>query len=371
MNVTKRTHDIVSGVSDLETLFELKNFPVFQGCVDQPQSEDLIHDLKFAISRGTGMVQSTELLPLDIIYQSEHSPGAVGTLWMDHHRAFAKFIYEFNPSSVFEIGGSHGILSELYHNHNDAIDWTIIEPAPVDNPNLRAKLIKGFFDEDTELFQDMIVHSHVLEHIYNPSSFFKALASRPVGSKMCFSIPDLRTHIEQFYTNALSFEHTYFCTDEFVEYWLALSGYKILKKQHFKDHSVFYATERAHVTPKQIPNSYDKNRALFSKFWQHHTENIKQLNEQISKIHAPVFLFGAHIFSQFMLSAGLDKNRIQCILDNSPSKQNKRLYGTDLFVKSPLILKDLDCAVILRAGSYNDEIRNDILQNINSNVEFL
>lgn len=370
MNVTKRTHDIVSGNNDLESLFMLANFPVFQGCVEQPQSDDLVHNLHFSISRSSGMVQSSSLLPLDVIYQSEHSPGAVGALWMEHHREFAKFISKYNPKSVFEIGGSHGILSELYHEHGD-IDWTIIEPAPVENPNLRAKLIKGFFDENTKIEQDMIVHSHVLEHIYEPTTFFKALSQRPIGAKMCFSVPALRTHIEQFHTNALSFEHTYFCTDEFIEYWLSQAGYRILEKQQFKEHSIFYSTERASTTVLSMPNSYDANRDLFNKFWDYHHSNIKELNEKLNSIHKPVFLFGAHIFSQFMLCAGLHKNRIQCLLDNNTSKQNKRLYGTDLYVKSPNILRGLDGVVILRAGSYNDEIRNDILQNINPNTEFL
>ncbi|ELV0449409.1 SAM-dependent methyltransferase, partial [Campylobacter jejuni] len=60
------------------------------------------------------------------------------------------------------------------------------------------------------------------------------------------------------------------------------------------------------------------------------------------------------------------------ILDNNPSKQEKRLYGTKFIVKSPKILKDQDDSlVILNAGIYNDEIEKDILENINNNVKVL
>jgi len=45
------------------------------------------------------------------------------------------------------------------------------------------------------------------------------------------------------------------------------------------------------------------------------------------------------------------------------------LYGTDLIVESPKILKDdMNPLVILKAGVYNNEIKNDILNNINKNT---
>ena len=85
-----------------------------------------------------------------------------------------------------------------------------------------------------------------------------------------------------------------------------------------------------------------------------------------------LYLFGAHIFSQCLISFGLNVNRIQCIIDNDFNKQNKRLYGTDLKVFSPKILsKDNDPVVILKAGVYDQEIKKDILENINSNTSFL
>ena len=52
-------------------------------------------------------------------------------------------------------------------------------------------------------------------------------------------------------------------------------------------------------------------------------------------------------------------------------KRGNRLYGTSFNVDSPKIVKDKDnVAVILKTASYNDEIKNDILCNINSSVTF-
>lgn len=370
MIVTKRTVDIVDGSQNLEFLFGLRNFPVFQGCTNQSIEKDVVHDLNFYISQSTGMVQSQELLPLDIIYQESHTPGAIGEIWLEHHNEFAKFIHRYHPSSVLEIGGAHGILSQCY-DQLELIDWTIIEPAPVPNINIRAKLVQGFFDEYTKIEADMVVHSHVLEHIYNPVNFFKALEHRPTGSLMCFSVPALEKHIHAKYTNALSFEHTYFCTEKFIEYWLSYYGYTVLEKQEFRNHSIFYSTKKDDPGLKPIPNLYHQNKELFKEFIEYHQSNVDKLNDYIKNSKSPVYLFGAHVFSQFLLSMGLDDTKIVAVLDNNPSKQGHRLYGSRLMCYSPMTLSHTeDAVVILQAGQYTEEIRKGILE-INSKVKFI
>ncbi|EDP6220670.1 SAM-dependent methyltransferase, partial [Campylobacter jejuni] len=85
-----------------------------------------------------------------------------------------------------------------------------------------------------------------------------------------------------------------------------------------------------------------------------------------------VYLFGAHLFGQYLIFQGLNAEKIINILDNNPSKQEKRLYGTKFIVKSPKILKDQDDSlVVLNAGVYNDEIEKDILENVNKNIRIL
>ena len=85
-----------------------------------------------------------------------------------------------------------------------------------------------------------------------------------------------------------------------------------------------------------------------------------------------MYLFGAHVFSQYLISFGLETDNIVSLLDNDSNKHNKRLYGTSLMCYAPSVLKDVkNPIVILRAGVYNDEIKKDILQNINFNTIFI
>ena len=68
----------------------------------------------------------------------------------------------------------------------------------------------------------------------------------------------------------------------------------------------------------------------------------------------------------------MSEKNITSILDNDITKQSKRLYGTNLLVNSPKILKnEKRPTVILKAGAYNSEIKKDILENINAKTIFL
>ena len=52
-------------------------------------------------------------------------------------------------------------------------------------------------------------------------------------------------------------------------------------------------------------------------------------------------------------------------------KQGNRLYGTSFIVESPNILnKYTKPSVILKTASYNEEIKKDIIDNINNKVIF-
>lgn len=375
MNKITRNYDIISKEQDLEHIYSFKQFPVFMGCVNQPQSEDIVSDMNWYISKSSGMIQLDPLLPLDVVYQSEHSPGTTGKAWMDHHAAFAKFINQYTPTTVYEIGGSHGILSQCCYDDNDSIKWTIIEPNPIPVENLKASVIKGFFTKDTVLPDnlDMIVHSHVLEHIYEPNEFFESLENIKPGVKMCFSIPNLKLYLERRYTNALNFEHTFYCSEEYVEWWLKKYNFKLKERYYYSDFSIFYCCVKTDTDEDiDTPSLYEENKKLFQGYLDHHIDLITDINQNIRNTTSLVYLFGAHVFSQFLLSFGLDRSRIACILDNSTLKQGKRLYGTDLFVNSPQVLKDIESPiVILRCGVFNDEIKREILENINNTTIFL
>lgn len=377
MNLIDRAVDVVTGSKNLEDLHLLPNFPVFMGTVLHPRSEDLVVDMSWSISRDSGLIQLKTLLPLDVLYQEQTTTSAVGAIWLEHHQQFAKFLSAYAPESVLELGGAHGILAKEYHDIQ-LIPWTILEPNPSPVDGCRAKFIKGFFDENfgfNEAF-DTVVHSHVFEHMYEPDKFMGHLSKfMLVGQNLIFTLPNMQVWMERNYTNCINFEHTVFLTEPYVDFLLAKHGFRLNEKQFFRDgHSIFYAATRdASVGRTALPSTlYEKNKQVYLGFVKYHEDLIKDLNSKLANSAEPVYLFGAHVFAQYLIAFGLDTRRIVGLLDNDPKKQGRRLYGTSLMVQSPQALRDLpNAGVILKAGVYNQEIKADILENINPTVVFL
>lgn len=374
----KRSSCAITGDMDLEPLDELKGFPVFMGSVDSPASQDVTADMCWSISRKSGLVQLTKLIPLDILYSESHGSGDVGRLWDLHHKAFANFTADnATPQSVLEIGGAHGRLCKEYVQLKN-IPWTIIEPNPIPVQGCSARFIKGFFDEHfrySEIF-DTVIHSHVLEHIYKPTVFMSHLSGfMRAGQKLIFSLPNMHAMLTRKYTNCINFEHTMFLTEPYVEYLLSKHGFRLATKEYFMDdHSIFYSAVRdVEVKPVILPqNLYEKNKKLYIDYVDYHKMLIADLNQKMSETTQPIYLFGAHVFAQYLLEMGLNTAKIVSLLDNDPNKQGRRLYGTKLNVSSPKVLSDVsNPIVILKAGVYNDEIKQDIMKNINKSTQFL
>lgn len=368
----ERNYSVVDS-EPLKPLITLKNFPVFFGCTDEKPEDDLFADMEWSIDKN-GVVQLSKLVPQKILYQAQHIDGC-GSTWEQYYNNFVSFIVKQNPHNVLEIGGGQGRLAEMILSKRPNLEWSIVDPNPTYNGS-NIELIRGFFDDDFEWNKplDTIVFSQVLEHAYEPEKFIAKIASLlPLGGKVIFAYPHLELWVRNKYTNALNFEHTMFLTDYFVDYLLKKNGFNIIKKVQYLDHSFFYVAEKTYLENNvSIPHGrYSEDEKIFMEFIDYHTHVVEGLNKMIDVMNNPIYLFGAHIFSQYLLCFGLKHEKIISILDNSRTKQGRRLYGTRFIVQSPEVLREHERpVVILKAGIYNDEIKKDIIENINSRTIF-
>lgn len=375
MRYIDRSQSIITGKKNLEHLYTFKNFPVFMGCVENLDGgKDLRADMSFSICKDSGIIQLNKVLPLEIVYINGHADGT-GPLWQEHYIAFAKFLRKFPIKNVLEIGGGNGAVAKHYMKGKKNVFWTILEPNPLFKGNKKIKVMKGWFDHKFKSRRkfDAIVHSHVLEHIYDPSVFIKSISKIiEKGDKHIFAVPNLYKFLIKKHTNSINFEHTIFLTEYFIDYLLKKYGFGILKKDYYLGHSIYYATEKKSPAKKiEFASKYKEYKKIFKDFIKYHKDLIKNLNSELKREEGEVYLFGAHIFSQYLFEFGLDAKKIKGILDNSPLKHNKRLYGTSFMVFSPDIIKVKEnITVILKAASYQEEIRNQLLS-INKNVRIL
>ena len=339
-------------------------------------SKDIFKDQLWSECSKCGCLQLTDLIPLDLLYAGSHND-VVGATWRRHHEDFAGFILQGTINSICEIGAAHGYLSNLLLKHKST-PYTIIEPN--ENKYIPGVVhIEGFVEENIDLISksDTIIHSHVLEHVYNPLDFLKSISEKMIsGSNMFISFPNIERLIEIDGSNALNFEHTYYLHPVQLDFIIRNLNLDIIQIRKFEQHSFFYwLQKRKSVVEFSIDYADVPNMSKFSHKWYDFWRNLEaftlQVNNIIDKNDLPTYIFGAHIFSQTLSSLGLNQDKILGVLDNSSNKQGQRLYGTPWNVFSPEVISDKDnVQVILKASHYQDEIR-DQLKELNPKVVIL
>lgn len=377
MKILKRTNSIIDENSKLEHLHTFDNVPASMACTDQDVSDDLTMNQVWDICKKTGIIQLRNLYPLEIVYKFPHNDG-VGPSWQKHNENFVNLIKKFGVNNILEIGCGSGKLAKIYLDENKKSKWYGLEPnhdyeeCQIENFTLE----RSWFNSEYKLKDnyDAIVHSNIFEHSYNPIEFLQTIRDNMDENAYHFiSVPNLYSALKNKFTNQLNFEHTIFLTEDIIDILLKKVGFKIEEKIYNEGiPTIFYCCKKTEPHDIQFPKSiYEKNKKVFQSFVNYWKQEVDSINEKIDNFDGEVYLFGAHIFSQFLIYNGLNIKRINGIIDNSELKNKKRLYGTEFSVDYPTILKDKkDVVVILKVANYADEIKNQILNEINSKTKF-
>jgi len=376
MELIERKGCVFTNSKNMEHLSTIGRFPVFLGCADDLYEKDIMVDMSWSICVDSGILQLDKFVPPSVLYSRSHGAGLVGNTWKEHRKQLAKFIGKINPASVFEIGGGEGLLATEYSKIKN-IPWAILEPNSKHNDLKNITFIRGFFDDSSfcDSDADVVVASHVFEHAHHPDNFMKHLSVLvEEGKYLILALPNMEEELRQKYTNCIMLEHTFFLTQHNIEYILSKHGFRIVETENFLDNnSVFYAAIKdSGVDTIKLINQYSENKKLYLDYIRHYESLIARLNSRLEHVDGQeVYLFGAHIFSQHLISVGLHTDSIVSVLDNDVNKQGRRLYGSTLRVDSPERLRGKkNPIVILFAAGYNEEIKQGILNNINNSVVF-
>lgn len=219
--------------------------------------------------------------------------------------------------------------------------------------------------------------------MYDPVAFLKEVKSIMKPSMyMIFSIPDFAGQLKSCYTSMMNFEHHTWLSEEYVDELLGAFGYNIIKKIRYGNrHSIFYITKLVHLLQEEEikvrRNMYAENKKLFQNFFGFHENTVKKWNQlagnyKAKREHCRIYLFGAHITSQYYLAYGLEERNISGILDNNPDKQGKRISGSSWLVQSTEVLEMEEAPVVILPNSpYREEVKEDILRRRNPETVFL
>ena len=346
--------------------------------VSKKNSISHFEDLNWWINLKSGNIQIHPKVSLDKLYFKSHGSGTVGKTWKDHHEIFFKLVKKYLKGNICEIGGGqNSILNKIKDLSKIKNFYCFDKNLKLKKKNKKIKKINQFLNieyfKKNHLLVDLVVHSHTFEHLYDPNKFLEDIKSiLTKKGKHIFTMPNMLPMIKKGYANAMNFEHPFYYDEILVDYLLYKNNFKIIKKKFFKeDHSIMYVTQldSSLSSKSKLKNysKYEKNLKLFNGMFNFWKKDIFKINKSTKKYNK-IFIFGAHIFSQMMIFNGLNKKNIISILDNDKKKINQFLYGTNIKINNPLVIKKFDKpCVILRAGSYNEEIKRQLFE-INRNV---
>jgi len=312
---------------------------------------------------------------LEIIYN--YNAGYYGTIRGSMNHLFANFILKNknNISQIIEIGGSSGELANIITKHHK-VKYTVIDPTYYGNNNTIAN-IKEYFEnvKIDKLNADTVVMSHVFEHFYNPLDIIQKFISLDIKN-IFINFPDLDAYILQNTYHVLNIEHIYYVENEFLIKLFNKFGYDLIDIYYHENHSVFFnfQQKRKHILENNISNLNTEKNTL--KFLESIKTKIDTVHEKINKLKQEykdikIYMFPSSMNTIYFCSLGFDHTLLSGVLDNSPQKIDKYLYGYKLkcfSLKEILSNKNENIAVILNGGCYNKEID---ISAISSNIKII
>lgn len=334
------------------------------GVSTKNSKSDIYLDQKWALCQSCNSVQLTDLVDQSILYNENHCL-PVGNTWESHHKEFAKFVIDnISNKKIIEIGAGSGRLSEIILDSSSPVEYVAIEPSG-SFLNKKATLVEDFVENCMDIFYGKVsvVHSHVIEHLYNPQEIIRSISKNiEHGSKMIFSFPNLKKALESAGANGLNFEHTFFIDEESARFILAKSGFKVLNVKYFKNHSIFICAEKVETSYEPEAARFDDQTKQLLSSWKNMSDMANRFYEKSKEANSKCYIFGAHVFGQSIHYLMRDSSGVFGVLDESEDKIGKRLYGTELTVYGLSEIVNQESPVIALAASYyQKEIKEKIL----------
>lgn len=306
-------------------------------------------------------IQNKYLGNLDIIYSNNHID-TFGQTKNEMQTKFCKFITTHNNiDGIIEIGACHGSLArEILEDINT--EYYIIEPSFTgDRSGLH--VINNYIENEniSHINANTFIMSNLFEHLYKPMQLLEQLQNTPNIKYIYINHPDFEHNVRNNTYVVLNCEHTFYLEHNVLINYFLKYGFKLKKQDNYKNHTIMFIFERIEpivVEESTLINTYSIRD--IDHFFNTMTKTINYLNNYMKDTTKKYYIWPASAHSISLFTNGLDYTRLDGMLDNSPNKVGKYLYGYNLLCSSfEEKIKTTDeniCIIISGAGSYIDEI---------------
>lgn len=306
--------------------------------------------------------QTKYLGDLNEIYKVNHAD-STGKIMENLHITVLEFIKKHinNINNLVEIGSSKGVLCDLILENTNINKYYIIEPSYFGTKNDKKIILNNYFENvnfDEYNDANTLIISHVYEHFYNPIEILKKINDNKNIENFILVWPDLEYYKDNNNYHVLNTEHTFYVDNDFIKDLFNNHSFELIEKIYYQNHSVIFYFKRNEIltVKKLINNNHDISNyfnGLINK-----KDNIESFILNNKKNNKKICIWPCSVHTQFLLIFIKDL-KIDFVLDNSPNKIGKYLYGYNLKCLSfAEEINNNNNAVILNGGVFNEEIKN-------------
>ena len=362
--------------NDLELLFDHSKYKssLSLGLYTNKNEKSYFMPYNVQICKKCKSFQNKYIGNLSIIYDVNHIDD-YGSTKNKKHTLFCNFISEnSNINGIVEVGSCNGILANQILSKMKT-EYNIIEPSFTgDKTNLN--IIPDYFEnvELNSINSNTIVMSDVFEHFYNPIEILTKIQHSDNIKYIYLNHPDFDYSVKNNILINLNCEHTFLIEHQFLFTLFEKFGFKLNRRHNFENFSLFLEFER--ICNQQIIEKPLINYNLYSDvkiYFNSITNIVNNINEFMNnEPNKKIFIWPTSIHSSPLFICGLDFNKLEGVLDNSPNKIGKYIYGYNLLCSSFNDILNSDdkniCIIISGAGNYIKELN---IKNTDIDIRYL
>jgi hypothetical protein len=364
-NYTIRKNCVICNFELIKLLFDIDLNISCNPSMKDNNITDVIIPYNINICENCGIYQNKYLGDITIVYNKSHNNILISEVWKNHYNNLYNFIENnkilLNYYKILEIGGGNNYLAELFIKKYK--NYSILEPN-VSNKNKEINYIEEWMETyNHKNDYDIIILSHVLEHLYNPSELFKFKSKY-----ICISIPNMPKYVKNKFINVLNIEHTYHFEEIHIINLFLQNNYKLINIEYYLEHSIFmiFKYENNEISKNiiyenTIKDNINNNFYIFFKEILKIKDNINEL--QNNNLNTEYAVFPCNHYIQYLITFGLNVTNIKYLYDNNIEKFNKILYGTNLICKNLDFFINSNITIILIGNLYNNEIIKNLKNN--------
>ena len=243
---------LLSGNNNFIKIFSVKKVGIYMRTEKRKNHSPIKRNINYFINKNTGTVQINPKIDVKLLYKKSHGSGTIGNTWFLHHKKFYNLVKKYLKGNILEIGGGDNSMLNQNIKFNKINNFfSLGKNINLKKKNKKIHIINSLFTKKLLHKKnirnlDLVIHSHLFEHLYKPNNFLQVLhKNMTTNSYQVFSMPNMYQMLKSGMANAVFFEHPFYYDEKATKLLLSRNGFKIIRKTYFgKRHSVMYVTKK-------------------------------------------------------------------------------------------------------------------------------